>query len=141
MPFVIYPMLPQHFDEVYSLWQSIYGVELNPLDDNPQTISQFLNFNSDLNYIALIEGKIVGVIMCGFDGRRATVYHLAVNPKHRRKGIASTLLSTLEQALKEKGITKGRLLAFKTNKDAAYFWQRQGWNLQSQLNYFSKNFV
>ncbi|MDG2950621.1 GNAT family N-acetyltransferase [Exercitatus varius] len=140
MSFIIHPMFPHHFDEVYALWQSMEGVELNPSDDTPQAIAEFLSFNPGLNYIASSENKVVGVVMCGFDGRRATVYHLAVNPLYRRKGIASALMSVLEKALQEKGVTKGRLLAFKTNEDATSFWQKEGWNLQPQLNYFSKNF-
>ncbi|PVX32423.1 ribosomal protein S18 acetylase RimI-like enzyme [Pasteurella langaaensis DSM 22999] len=138
--FQIQPMLPHHYDEVYALWQSMAGVELNPLDDSAQAISDFLAFNPNLNYIAIADEQIVGVIMCGFDGRRATIYHAAVKPEFQGKGIARALLRVLETALHSKGVTKGRLLAFKHNAGATEFWQRTGWTLQTQLNYFSKNF-
>ena len=138
--FHIQPMLSCHYTEVYALWQSIEGVELNPFDDSLQAISDFLAFNPDLNYIATVDEQIVGVIMCGFDGRRATIYHAAVKPAFQGKGIATALLRVVEQALHNKGVTKGRLLAFKHNEGATAFWQHTGWTLQQQLNYFSKNF-
>lgn len=141
MSFIIKPMSPIHYDEVYSLWNSIEGMDLDPLDDNLDSIRRFLAMNPGLNYVATVKNKIVGVIMCGFDGRRATIYHAAVAPNHRNQGIGRALLDKLESMLRAKGITKGRLLAFKSNQCATLFWQQAGWHLQEQLNYFSKQFV
>lgn len=141
MSVIIKPMLPFHYEEVYTLWSKIDGMDLNPQDDNPVAISAFLSANPDLNYVALANDKVIGVIMCGFDGRRATIYHAAVAEAYRNRGIASALLNTLENALKAKNISKGRLLAFKSNETATEFWQKSGWTLREHLNYFSKSFL
>ncbi|PJG82449.1 GNAT family N-acetyltransferase [Caviibacterium pharyngocola] len=141
MDYQIKPMLAEHYEEVYRLWNKIDGMDLNPLDDNPQAISKFLDFNPDLNYVAVAQDRIVGVIMCGFDGRRATIYHAAVAESHRGLGIGSRLLAQVERTLKAKNITKGRLLAFKTNETATEFWQKSGWTLQTRFNYFSKSLL
>ncbi|TDQ56214.1 N-acetylglutamate synthase [Mesocricetibacter intestinalis] len=138
MSIKILPMQPQHYPQVYNLWCEIEGMDLNPTDDSPAAIATFLAANPELNYIALIKGEIVGTIMCGFDGRRATLYHVAVAAAYQKQGIASALLSRLEQILRQKGISKGRLLAFKSNEAATEFWQKSGWILQNKLNYFSK---
>lgn len=79
--------------------------------------------------------------MCGYDGRRATVYHAAVAEAHRGKGIGTALLERLENILKAKKITRARLLAFKTNDAATQFWQKAGWTLQDKYHYFSKPLV
>ncbi len=141
MSVIIKPMLPFHYEEVYALWSKIDGMDLNPRDDNPAAISAFLSANPDLNYVALANDKVIGVIMCGFDGRRATIYHAAVAEAYRNRGIASALLNTLENALKAKNISKGRLLAFKSNETATEFWQKSGWTLREHLNYSSKSFL
>ncbi|MDO4626086.1 MAG: GNAT family N-acetyltransferase [Pasteurellaceae bacterium] len=140
MAFTLQNMTPAHYDQVYQLWQRIDGVDLNPIDDNPDAIAQFLALNPNLNYVALQENQVIGVIMCGFDGRRATIYHMAVDPNYRGQGIGKTLLTQVEQSLKARHITKGRLLAFEANQNATNFWQAMGWTRQPQLNYFSKNF-
>ncbi|SEQ05119.1 GNAT family N-acetyltransferase [Basfia succiniciproducens] len=141
MQFKIKPMLPEHYQQVYRLWTSIEGMDMSDADDNFEAISAFLAFNPDLNYIAEINDKVVGVIMCGFDGRRATLYHAAVDPDYQKQGIGFALSEHLESALKTKGISKGRLLAFKSNEKATLFWQKAGWTLQQKLNYFSKKFI
>ncbi|MCW9711050.1 GNAT family N-acetyltransferase [Avibacterium sp. 21-586] len=141
MDFTIEPMQLSHYESVYQLWQSIDGMDLNPLDDNPDAIGEFLRFNPDLNYVAVHNKQVVGVIMCGFDGRRATIYHTAVAQNQQGKGIGKALVQHLEQALAKKKITKGRLLAFSHNQQATQFWQQQGWVLQTHLNYFSKNLL
>ena len=138
MSFVIKQMSLFYYDQVYALWKTIEGMDLNPLDDNSEAVRHFLAVNPGLNYIALVDNKVVGVIMCGYDGRRATIYHAAVAKEHRGKGIGSALLERLENILKAKKITRGRLLAFKTNEAATQFWQKAGWTLQDKYNYFSK---
>lgn len=141
MNFIIKPMRPSHYQQVYALWNSIEGMDLHAVDDNPTAIAAFLDFNPDLNYIAEADGKVVGVVMCGFDGRRATIYHAAVATAYRGCGIATALLERVEKVLKAKKITKGRLLAFKSNEAAAVFWQKAGWTLHNRFNYFSKSLL
>lgn len=41
-------------------------------------------------------GRIVGTVMGGWDGRRAYVYHLAVAPERRRRGVGGALMDELE---------------------------------------------
>ncbi|MCW9699082.1 MULTISPECIES: GNAT family N-acetyltransferase [unclassified Avibacterium] len=141
MCFTIEPMKPEHYIQVYQLWKSIDGIDINPLDDSFESIKDFLRFNPDLNYIARENSQVIGVIMCGFDGRRATIYHMAVDKNQQGKGIGKALLTHLEQKLKHKNITKGRLLAFSHNIQGSKFWQQQGWIKQTHLDYFSKNLL
>lgn len=46
-----------------------------------------------------MEKIIVGVILCGHDGRRGYIYHTAVNSDYRNKGVGKTLVeATLTEA-------------------------------------------
>jgi ribosomal protein S18 acetylase RimI-like enzyme len=67
--------------------------------------------------------------MGGFDGRRAMVYHLAIEPGHRRQGLGSQLMAEMEARLKAKGCLKMYLLVTKDNPEALQFYQRLGWNV------------
>ncbi|WP_434006924.1 GNAT family N-acetyltransferase [Paenibacillus konkukensis] len=45
-----------------------------------------------MSTVAEIDQIIVGTVLCGHDGRRGTLYHVAVAEEHRRKGIAKEMV-------------------------------------------------
>ncbi len=114
------------YDEVYDLWKNSVGVGLRSLDDSLEGIRRFLIRNPNTNYVALIDDKIVGVIMAGNDGRRGYIYHLTVKEDHRRKGIASNLVNKCLESLKVEGINKVALVVFSNNEIGNTFWHKLG---------------
>lgn len=64
---------------------------------------------------------------------------MCVHPDHRRKGIASHLVSLAEEALQKEGIQKVFGLVFKDNDPANAFWEQQGYTLRTNLNYRNKS--
>jgi len=85
------------------------------------------------------ERRLVGTILCGHDGRRGFIYHLAVLKKHRRKQIASKLISRSLIALKKGGIERCSLMVKETNEEAYSFWEKTGWRRRNDLYMFSKD--
>ena len=77
--------------------------------------------------------------MGGFDGRRGMMYHLAVDPRYRRKGIANLLVDALEKKLKEKGCIRYYILVTNDNEDAISFYESRGWENMDDLFAFAKN--
>ena len=112
---------------------------LNPVDDSREGIERYLKRNPSTCFAALNDGKIVGVILTGHDGRRAIVHHMCVHKDYRRMGIAAHLVSLAEKALKEEGIQKIFGLVFKDNDNANEFWEKQGYSLRTNLNYRNKS--
>src|SRR5580692_3692620 len=88
----IEPMTIADFDDVTALWQKTEGVGLNE-SDTREAIAIFLERNPGLSLIAR-DGrrKIIGAVLCGHDGRRGYLHHLAVASEHRRQGIGKTLV-------------------------------------------------
>ena len=82
-----------------------------------------------------MENKIVGVILCGHDGRRGYVYHTAVNNDYRGKGIGKVLVKAVLDALKKEGINKVALVAFVSNDLGNKFWQSIGFHKREDLVY------
>lgn len=128
------------YAQVAELWRNTAGMGMSEQDDNEQAIAAFLAFNPDLNFVAIKGEQLLGVIMCGYDGRRATIYHMAVAQNQQGGGIGTALLRQLEQQLRTKNITRGRLLVFADNQSGNHFWAKQGWTWQQNLNYYSKDF-
>ena len=131
----------EDYDAIFALWNATEQSRraLNPVDDSREGIDRYLKRNPNTCFAAVSEGKIIGVILTGHDGRRAIVHHLCVHPNFRRMGIAETLVSTAEKALKEEGIQKVFGLVFKDNDPANSFWESQGYTLRTNLNYRNKS--
>ena len=58
------------YEEVYALWMSIRGFAMRSLDDSRDGVARFLKRNPDTSVVAVADGKVVGSILCGYDGRR-----------------------------------------------------------------------
>ena len=66
--------------------------------------------------VAVAEGKIVGAILCGHDGRRGCLYHVCVQEAYRKHGIGQKLVGACVDALAAEHINKINLIAFKKNE-------------------------
>ena len=102
------------YEESYSLW-ILCGNGLNDKDDSPEGIGKYLKRNPATSFVATCDGKVVGVILCGHDGRRGIIQHTCVAPDMRRYGIGKKLVELAVDALKAEGINKVFLVAFKKN--------------------------
>ena len=123
-----------------ALWRSIPGLALDAADE-PTALAAFLERNPGLSDVALADGEIIATLLCGEDGRRATLYHLAVAEHWRGRGIARQLLTRSEERLRARGITKMRLLVLGDNAVGNAYWPKQGWRQQTELNYYSKSLI
>lgn len=123
------------YDAVYALWLSCSGMGLNDLDDSRAGIERFLERNPETCFVAEENEEITGVIIVGNDGRRGYIYHTAVAPKFRRKGIAKALVSAALSALKDLGINKTALVVFGRNENGNLFWESMGFTSREDLIY------
>ncbi len=123
------------YENIYALWMSCTGVGLNNLDDSKEGIEKFLNRNPDTCFVAEEDGRIIGVLLAGNDGRRGYIYHTAVHPDCRNKGIGTKLVNTVMQALKDLGINKTALVVFKRNESGNAFWEKMGFTERHDISY------
>lgn len=130
-------MTMEDYAQAYDLWISC-GNGLNDKDDSPEGIEKYLKRNPKTSFVATCDGKVVGVILCGHDGRRGIIQHACVSPDHRRLGIGNKLVELALGALKDEGINKVLLVAFKKNTGGNAFWEAQGFTLREDLNYRNK---
>ncbi len=129
------PMTPADYDEVRALWMTIRGFGIRALDDSREDIERFLLRNPTTSVVARMEGRIVGTILCGSDGRQGSLYHVCVAREYRRLGIGTRMVGRCMQQLKEMGINKVALIAFTANSAGNAFWTQIGWK-RSDVNYY-----
>lgn len=126
------------YDEVFALWRSTKGMGLRSLDDSREGIAAFLRRNPDTNFVAVKDGHVVGVILCGNDGRRGYIYHTVVRSECRKQGIGTRLIEAASEALEKEGITRVCLNVMKTNEAGKAFWTNRGWEEKDFLGFYSK---
>ncbi len=129
-------MTTDDYEDVYALWMSIHGFGIRTMDDSREGIERFLKRNPTTSAVDIEDGKIVGAILCGHDGRRGCLYHVCVDPDYRLRGIGKAMVVKCMQALKEEQISKVSLIAFSENDIGNAFWHTIGWTERLDLNYY-----
>src|SRR6266567_2945874 len=114
------------YDAALELWQRVEGLEIAEGDDR-EGVSHFLRRNRGLSRVAIDGAAIVGVALCGHDGRRGYVYHLAVDPAYQRCGLGRRLLDECLNGLRSAGVKRVIIMVADDNQRGAEFWKRQGW--------------
>lgn len=129
------------YQNVYALWMACAGMGLNDYDDSQEGIERFLKRNPETCFVFENQGKIVGVIMCGNDGRRGYIYHTAVHPSYRHQGIGTLLVQKALESLKKNGIGKVALVVFRHNEKGNIFWEKQGFTTREDIVYRNQSLI
>lgn len=124
------------YEQVYALWMRIKGFSMRSIDDSQAGVAKFLQRNPTTSVVAIEDGRVVGAILCGHDGRRGCLYHVCVDPDYRRRGIGKAMVVFCMDALKKEGINKVSLIAFTKNDVGNAFWHNVGWKQREDLNYY-----
>ena len=129
----IRPMAIEDYDQVYGLWISTPGMGLNSIDDSRDGIGKYLERNPGTSFVAMDGGELVGVILCGHDGRRGVIHHTAVKAQLQGQGIGKALFEAAVDVLKQQGITKAWLVVKRYNERGNAFWARLGFQERTDL--------
>ena len=129
-------MTMDDYDEVKALWMKIKGFGIRSIDDSKEGVARFIKRNPTTSVVAVEDGKIVGSILCGHDGRRGTLYHVCVDEAYRMQGIGKSMVVACMEALVEEQINKVTIIAFTKNDVGNAFWKEIGWTKREDLNYY-----
>ena len=129
-------MTIEDYPGVYELWMTIKGFAIRSIDDSEIGVERFLKRNPDTSVVAVADGKIVGSILCGHDGRRGCLYHVCVREDYRMRGIGKSMVVRCMEALEREHISKVSLIAFTQNDIGNAFWKEIGWTKREDLNYY-----
>ena len=129
------PMTIEDYEEVRALWMTISGFGIRTLDDSREDIERFIRRNPTTSVVAKVDGRIVGSILCGSDGRQGALYHVCVAKPWRRHGIGTLMVAYCMRELSRMGINKVSLIAFRRNDVGNAFWRNIGWT-QADVNYY-----
>jgi ribosomal protein S18 acetylase RimI-like enzyme len=138
MSITVREMTIQDYDAARELWEQSEGVGLSPADSR-ENVAVFLSVNPGLSFVALEDGRLVGAVLCGSDGRRGFLYHLAVSPAARRRGTGSRLVESCLSRLHRNGMRKCHIFVMADNADGRKFWEKIGWVERMDLVVMSRD--
>jgi len=134
--FQLREMMLSDYEAVLALMRRTPGVSVRDADSET-AIARFLEHNPGLSFVAEQDGRLVGCLMAGHDGRRGALYHLAVAGDCRRQGVASGLVARCLAALERLGIHKTHVDVFRSNAEGNAFWAAAGWTRRDDVHRFS----
>jgi len=116
------------FPAVLALWQQTEYLTLNECDTEAG-INLYLRRNPGLCFVAIdnYSGQLVAATLCGHDGRRGMLRHLAVAQSHRGQGLSRQLVAKALDGLATTGIGKCNIFVEDDNLPGLAYWQHLGW--------------
>lgn len=120
------------YDEAIAFWREQAGVGLNE-SDSPENVSAFLERNRGMSVVARDGQRVVGAVLCGHDGRRGYLHHLAVAPSHRKRGLGRELVERCLDSLRAAGVAKCNVFLYADNSDGRAFWEAVGYRRRCDL--------
>lgn len=127
------------YEAVYDLWINTPNMGLRSLDDSKEGIELFLKRNPETCFVALDGKAVIGVILCGHDGRRGYIYHTVVHADYRNQGLGTALINIAVTALQKEGITRVCLNVMESNEEGKHFWTNRGWEKKDFLGFYSRS--
>lgn len=131
------PFTMSAYHAVLAIWERSEGIGLSGADAW-DSIAAYLERNPGSSFVASVGGEPVGAVLCGHDGRRGYIHHLAVDGPFRGRGIGTALLDRCLASLRADGIQKCHLFVYHDNHSGIGYWRRRGWEFRTDIAVMSR---
>jgi ribosomal protein S18 acetylase RimI-like enzyme len=109
---------------VVELWRKC-GLVV-PQNDPVEDIQRKVDFQPELFFVALLEGKVIGSVMVGYEGHRGWINYLAVLPDYQKQGYGRKLVERSIRELEKIGCLKVNLQVRRINLSVIDFYKHLG---------------
>ncbi|MCP3902760.1 MAG: GNAT family acetyltransferase [Planctomycetes bacterium] len=120
-------------DEIVALWDRVFP-DPAPRNDPALNIALKRRTQPELLLVAVIDGRVAGTTMAGFDGHRGWLYLVVVDPGRRRHGVGTALVRRAEELLAERGCLKVNLQVLATNAEVVAFYEHLGYAVEERVS-------
>ncbi|HET6282220.1 MAG TPA: GNAT family acetyltransferase [Polyangia bacterium] len=115
------------------LWGRVFADD-PPWNAPAVMIENKLKVQPELLLVGILDAVLVGAVMAGFDGVRGWIYHLAVAPECRRRGIATQLVRAAEAGLRKLGCPKVNIQVRATNGEVVAFYRSLAYIVEERVS-------
>ncbi len=82
------------YEALKEIWQTL-GWPISTSDTKEEIQKLVEKKSRKYHWFTKIEGKVIGGVFGGYDGRRGLVHKLCITPKHQGKGYGKALMMAL----------------------------------------------
>lgn len=109
---------------VVDLWRKCSLIV--PQNDPVVDIRKKVDYQPGLFFVALLDGRVVGSVMAGYEGHRGWLNYLAVLPEYQGQGYGRKLVEKAIAELRKLGCLKVNLEVRKSNSSVIDFYIHLG---------------
>jgi len=128
----IHPFQVADEPAVIDLWRRCDLVR--PQNDPEKDVARKVAAGAEMFLVAVIDGKIVGTVMAGYEGHRGWINYLGVAPEYRKQGIGRALMAEAERMLAAVGCPKINLQVRTNNQSVVDFYRAIGFAVDDVIS-------
>jgi ribosomal protein S18 acetylase RimI-like enzyme len=117
---------------VVTLWERCALVK--PQNDPWKDIARKTKVRPELFRVGLVDGRIVGTVMVGYEGHRGWINYLAVSPEYQGRGFGRQLMDEAERLLRAEGCPKINLMVRRSNAEVTAFYRALGYAMDDVIS-------
>ncbi|MER5640987.1 GNAT family N-acetyltransferase [Kitasatospora sp. NPDC002227] len=122
--------------ELLAFWAR--AAEGTSISDDEAGVARLLARDPGALIVAERGGALVGTVIAGWDGWRASLYRLAVAPEARRQGVSKALLAAAEERFVALGGRRGDAMVLTANEQGQHAWAAAGYRPEEQWRRWTK---
>ena len=123
-PFAIRPFESADREAVVALWRAA-GLA-RPVNDPYRDINRKVAVDPGGFLVAVLEDRLAGTAMLGYDGHRGWVNYFGVDPAFQRLGVGRRLMEAVVRLAQGRGCPKINLQVRRSNLQAVGFYEALG---------------
>jgi len=123
---------------VLEFW-AVAGENASRPADDAALVENLLRRDPDSLLVAEQDGAVVGTVIAGWDGWRAHLYRLAVDPGTRGQGVGRRLVEAAEDRLRALGARRFDAMVLTGNDLGARAWTALGYRPQDDWTRWVKS--
>ncbi|MFD3333591.1 GNAT family N-acetyltransferase [Streptomyces sp. NPDC058700] len=117
-------------EAVLAFWGE--SAEGTSISDDVHGVTRLVERDPEALILAVADGVIVGSVIAGWDGWRASLYRLAVLPSYRRRGISTALLRAAEERFVALGGRRADAMVLEANETGRSLWKAAGYEREER---------
>lgn len=121
-----------------AFWDAFAENHARPLDSR-EALQTLLERDPGAVLLAYDATTLVGTVIAGWDGWRASIYRLAVRPESRGRGVARKLVDLAIDRCRELGATRIGAVVLDDNELGVATWAALGFSRQDQWSRWIKD--
>ena len=134
----LYEAKKEDLEAIINLSQDIFN---DSYDDAKSMITKSFESENRIQYIAMLDEKLIGMGSASFENDEASIFGLGVSPQYQGKGFGGAILKLVLTDLNNRGSKNITIEVDSTNKNAFNLYRKCGFEVETSFDYYRKRVI